>query len=151
VSRRLSSVQPIFHVQIGDLLKIAEIGGMEERIVNQGDGGDPQVHGCDPHFLAAQVGELVGRCVVERQPRPSAEVGHHVWSVSRMITTRLFPFGLADLSPFLLNLFHHRIVGEHADRASPILGWGRGHDPLHEFGDLFFQRIDALFQCGCSL
>ena len=65
--------EPIFGLQIRNLLEVDTVSRQHRRVLAQSNGGYFQIHRADADFLAAQVLELAGGCVVPRQHVPTPQ------------------------------------------------------------------------------
>jgi hypothetical protein len=67
------SLQPIFDIQSGHLLKIPQVGAQEKRFVSQGDAGDFQVLRADFCPEPPQFRKSIGSCLIPAGDRPFTE------------------------------------------------------------------------------
>src|SRR5262249_16545219 len=69
---RPRSRQPCLDAQSRYLLKVLEVCRQYERVMNERDGRDVEVHGADAYAGGAQLFESIGGCVVKGKNGPSA-------------------------------------------------------------------------------
>src|SRR3954454_9221499 len=67
------SGQPILEPQTGDLLEVFAVRREQQRVVNENDGCDLQVHAADAHPRRLPPRELIGRAVVKGKYGPRSK------------------------------------------------------------------------------